>query len=48
MIDCVGTQTSVEGNMNAAKYIDVLEENSWALVIVWYFEENRTCLQYFS
>ena len=27
----------VEGNINSAKYIDILDKNLWP-VVVWYFE----------
>ena len=33
----VGTQTAVEGNINSAKYIDILDKNLWPAV-VWHFE----------
>ena len=35
--DGVGTLTAVEGNINSAKYIDILDKNIWP-VVVWYFE----------
>ena len=35
--DGVGTLTAVEGNINSAKYIDILSKNLWP-VVVWYFE----------
>ena len=35
--DGVGTLTAVEGNINSAKYIDILDKNLWP-VVVWYFE----------
>ena len=35
--DGVGTLTAVEGNINAAKCIDILDNNLWP-VVVWYFE----------
>ena len=35
--DGVGTPTTVEGNINSAKYIDILDKNLWT-VVVWYFE----------
>ena len=35
--DGVGTLTAVEGNINSAKYIDILDKNLWS-VVVWYFE----------
>ena len=35
--DGVGTLTAVEGNINSAKYIDILDKNLWT-VVVWYFE----------
>ena len=35
--DGVGTLTAVEGNINSAKYIDILGKNLWS-VVVWYFE----------
>jgi len=31
--------TSLEGNSNSAKYIDILENNVWP-VVVWYFEDK--------
>ena len=33
----VGTQTAVEGNINSARYIDILDKNLWPAVF-WYFE----------
>ena len=38
--DGVGTLTAVEGNINAAKCIDILDKNLWP-VVVWYFEEKE-------
>ena len=38
--DGVGTLAAVEGNINSAKYIDILENNLWP-VIAWYFEDNE-------
>ena len=35
--DGVGTLTTVEGNINSAKYIDILDKNLRP-VVVWYFE----------
>ena len=35
--DGVGTLTAVEGNINSAKYIDILDKNLWP-VVVGYFE----------
>ena len=35
--DGVGTLTADEGNINSAKYIDILDKNLWT-VVVWYFE----------
>ena len=35
--DGVGTLTAVEGNINSAKYIGILDKNLWP-VVVWYFE----------
>ena len=35
--DGVGTLTADEGNINSAKYIDILDKNLWP-VVVWYFE----------
>ena len=35
--DGVGTQTAVEGNINSAKYIDILDKNLWPAV-VWHFK----------
>ena len=35
--DGVGTPTAVEGNINSAKYIDILDKKLWP-VVVWYFE----------
>ena len=35
--DGVGTLTAVEGNINSAMYIDILDKNLWP-VVVWYFE----------
>ena len=34
--DGVGTLTAVKGNINSAKYIDILDKNLWP-VVVWYF-----------
>ena len=34
----VGTLTAVEGNINSAKYIDILDKKLWRPVVVWYFE----------
>ena len=36
----VGTLTAVEGNVNSAKYIDILDKNLWP-VVVWYFERKE-------
>ena len=33
----VGPLAAVEGNINSAKYIDILDKNVWP-VVVWYFE----------
>ena len=38
--DGVGSLTAVEGNINSAKYIDILDKNLWP-VVVWYFEGNE-------
>ena len=35
--DGVGTLTAVEGNIKSAKYIDILDQTLWPIV-VWYFE----------
>ena len=35
--DGVGTSTTVEGNINSAKYIDILDKNLWTVVVL-YFE----------
>ena len=35
--DGVGTLTAVEGNINSAKYIEILDKNLRP-VVVWYFE----------
>ena len=35
--DGVETLTAVEGNINSAMYIDILDINLWP-VVVWYFE----------
>ena len=40
--DGVGTLTAVEGNINSATYIDILDKNLWS-VVVWYFE-GKECL----
>ena len=40
--DGVGTLTAVEGNINSAKYIDILDKNLWS-VVVWYFDGKNTC-----
>ena len=40
--DGVGTLTAVEGNINSAKYIDILDKNLWP-VVVWYFDGKNTC-----
>ena len=39
----VGTLTAVEGNINSAKYIDILDKNLWP-VVVWYFEGKEYLL----
>ena len=36
----VGTLTAVEGSINSVKYIDILENKPWP-VIVWYFEDKE-------
>ena len=38
--DGVGTLTAVEGKINSAKYIDILDKNLWP-VVVWYFDWKR-------
>ena len=38
--DSVGTLTAVEGNINSAKYIDILDKTLWP-VVVWYFERKE-------
>ena len=40
----VGTLTGVEGNINAAKYIDILEDNLWP-VIAQHFPHNNYVFQ---
>ena len=40
--DGVGTLTAVEGNINSAKYIDILDKTLWPF-FVWYFEEKNSC-----
>ena len=37
LYDGVGTLTAVKGNINSAKYIDILDKNLWP-VVVWYFQ----------
>ena len=37
--DGVGTLVAVEGNINAVKYIEILDKNLWP-VIVWYFDNG--------
>ena len=37
--DGVGTLVAVEGNINAVKYIEILDKNLWP-VIVWYFDND--------
>ena len=41
--DAVGTLTADEGNINSAKYIDILDKNLWP-VVVWYFEGKEYML----
>ena len=41
--DGVGTLTAVEGNINSAKYIDILDKTVWPTV-VWYFEGKEYLL----
>ena len=36
----VGTLTTVNGKINATKYIDILEDNLWPLIVRHYPEEN--------
>jgi hypothetical protein len=36
----VGTLTTVNENINATKYIDILEDNLWPLIVRHYPEEN--------
>ena len=36
----VGTLTTVNGNTNAAKYIEILEDNLWPVIVRHYPEEN--------
>jgi hypothetical protein len=36
----VGTLATVNGNINAAKYIEILEENLWPVIVRHYPEEN--------
>ena len=38
--DGVRALTAVEGNINSAKHIDILEENLWP-VLVWYVEDKE-------
>ena len=40
--DGVETLTAVEGNINSAKYIGILDKNLWP-VVVWYFEGKEQC-----
>jgi hypothetical protein len=42
--DGVGTITDVEGNINSAKYIDILDNNLWPVVAK--FENNQWILEY--
>ena len=37
----VGTLTTVNGNINAAKYIEILEDNLWPVIVRHYPEENN-------
>ena len=37
----VGTLTTVNGNINAAKYIEILEDNLWPVIVRHYREENN-------
>jgi hypothetical protein len=36
----VGTLTTVNGNINTAKYIKILEDNIWPVIVRHYPEEN--------
>jgi hypothetical protein len=36
----VGTLKTVNGNINAAKYIEILEDNLWPIIVRHYTEEN--------
>ena len=38
--DGVGTLTAVEGNINSAKYIDILDKNLWP-VVFWYLKGKK-------
>jgi hypothetical protein len=37
----VGTLMTVNGNINAAKYIEILEDNLWPVIVRHYREENN-------
>jgi hypothetical protein len=37
----VGTLKTVNGNINAAKYIEILEDNLWPVIVHHYPEENH-------
>ena len=37
----VGTLTTVNRNINAAKYIEILEDNLWPVIVHHYPEENH-------
>ena len=36
----VGTLMTVNGNINTAKYIEILEDNLWPVIVRHYPEEN--------
>ena len=36
----VGTLTTVNGNINATKYTEILEDNLWPVIVRHYPEEN--------
>ena len=36
----VGILTTVNGNINAVKYIEILEDNLWPVIVRHYPEEN--------
>jgi hypothetical protein len=45
----VGTLVAIDGNMNTDKYISVLDDNLWPVVVrhfsdrPWIFQDNASC-----